>query len=50
MLTAGVNPVAIVAADLNADGIPDLAVACEGDGKVYVFVDPGGKSRCRCSR
>jgi len=37
----GASPAAIVAADLNGDGIPDLAVANGGDGTVSILLADG---------
>jgi uncharacterized repeat protein (TIGR01451 family) len=37
----GAAPVALVAADLNGDGIPDLAVANQGSGNVTVLLGDG---------
>ncbi len=38
-LTVGKRPSDAVTADFNLDGFPDLAVACEGSGAVYIYLN-----------
>ncbi len=42
-ITVGKNPVDIVTHDFNLDGLPDLAVACEGANMVYVLINDPAK-------
>jgi hypothetical protein len=41
-LAVGADPVALTAADLNGDGLPDLVTADSGSGTVSVLLDGGG--------
>src|SRR5205814_1534227 len=40
-VTAGTQPIAVLAADLNRDGKPDLAVANRADGTISVVLGNG---------
>jgi Bacterial type II and III secretion system protein/FG-GAP-like repeat len=39
---AGTNPTSIAIADFNADGLPDMAVAAQGDNALAILIGTGG--------
>lgn len=41
IISTGLDPAYMRIADINADGLPDLAVACAGDDTVYLFYNQG---------